>query len=239
MRAKLFDFKHMQLHADTSDFRLTEGDTASIAFRTDNVNSTVKLDERIGEFVSNGNETKVEFPVNQYICYMDRFKWYMDAGRHRTGKRSHGRGRSERPAARAARTSSACDPDQDSLSFMAPKARYDLKQHLITANDVHQHPGGRRADHAGQHARAHPQERRDGPAGQRGDHGQLRHQVPHDLQRLGQHQGQAGLQRHTATSTIVDENKRAQTIHLESIDVDTTFQTYALRPHHRGAMASR
>ena len=27
-------------------------------------------------------------------------------------------------------------PDQDSLSFMAPKARYDLKKHLITANDV-------------------------------------------------------------------------------------------------------
>jgi hypothetical protein len=59
---ELFQFETMKLHADTSDFRLTEGDTASIAFRTDNVNATVKLDERIGEFVSNGNETKVEFP---------------------------------------------------------------------------------------------------------------------------------------------------------------------------------
>jgi hypothetical protein len=68
------------MHADTSDFRLTEGDTASIAFRTDNVNATMKLDERIGEFVSNGSETKVEFPVNQYMCYMDKFKWYMDQG---------------------------------------------------------------------------------------------------------------------------------------------------------------
>ncbi|HRH39559.1 MAG TPA: hypothetical protein PK760_14515, partial [Flavobacteriales bacterium] len=75
LRSDLYQFTTMQAHADTSDFRLTEGDTSSIAFKTDNVNATIKLDERVGEFVSNGSETKVEFPVNQYMCYMDRFKW--------------------------------------------------------------------------------------------------------------------------------------------------------------------
>lgn len=135
LKSKLFQFQTMQLHADTSDFRLTEGDTASIAFRTDNVNATVKLDERIGEFVSNGTETKVEFPVNQYICYMDRFKWFMDQGDIEL--------ESDRTAAAGSEDLQlsgsnfiSINPDQDSLSFMAPKARYDLKKHLITAQDV-------------------------------------------------------------------------------------------------------
>ncbi len=135
LKSKLFQFETMQLHADTSDFRLTEGDTASIAFKTDNVNATVKLDERVGEFVSNGSETKVEFPVNQYICYMDRFKWYMDQGDIAL--------ESDRKAAEGADDLQlsgsnfiSIRPEQDSLHFMAPKARYDLKKHLITADDV-------------------------------------------------------------------------------------------------------
>ncbi len=135
LASKLFQFQTMRIHADTSDFRLTEGDTASIAFKTDNVNATVKLDERVGEFVSNGNETKVEFPVNQYICFMDRFKWFMDQGDLEL--------ESDRTAAAGSEDLQlsgsnfiSIRPDQDSLSFMAPKARYDLKKHLITANDV-------------------------------------------------------------------------------------------------------
>ncbi|MBK8497276.1 MAG: hypothetical protein IPL52_00320 [Flavobacteriales bacterium] len=135
LKSKLFQFTTTQAHADTSDFRLTEGDTASIAFKTDNVNATVKLDERVGEFVSNGSETKVEFPVNQYICFMDRFKWFMDQGDIEL--------ESDRTAAEGSEDLQlsgsnfiSIRPDQDSLSFMAPKARYDLKKHLITANDV-------------------------------------------------------------------------------------------------------
>ena len=135
LSSRLFQFETVKIHSDTSDFRLTEGDTASIAFKTDNVNATVKLDERVGEFVSNGTETKVEFPVNQYICYMDRFKWYMDQGDIEL--------ESDRTAAEGSEDLQlsgsnfvSIRPDQDSLSFMAPKARYDLKKHLITATDV-------------------------------------------------------------------------------------------------------
>lgn len=135
LNSKLFDFKTMNVHADTSDFRLTEGDTASIAFRTDNVNATVKLDERIGEFVSNGSETKVEFPYNQYVCFMDRFKWYMDQGDiELESDRTASAGNEDLQLSGSNFIS--VNPDQDSLRFMAPKARYDLKKHLITANDV-------------------------------------------------------------------------------------------------------
>src|SRR5690606_2942217 len=49
LESELFEFETMRLHADTSDFRLTDGSSEGIAFRTDNVNATVKLDERLGE----------------------------------------------------------------------------------------------------------------------------------------------------------------------------------------------
>ena len=135
LESRRFELETMRLHADTSDFRLTDSSVDGIAFRTDNVNATVKLDERVGEFVSNGSETKVEFPVNQYVCFMDRFKWFMDQGDIEL--------ESDRTAAAGSEDLQlsgsnfiSTRPDQDSLSFMAPKARYDLKRHLITANDV-------------------------------------------------------------------------------------------------------
>lgn len=135
LTSNLFHFEAMRVRADTAGFNLTDGDISSIAFRTDNVNALIKLDERVGEFVSNGDETKVEFPVNQYICFMDRFRWYMDQGDIEL--------ESDRTAAAGAEDLQlsgsnfiSIHPAQDSLSFMAPKARYDLKRHLITANDV-------------------------------------------------------------------------------------------------------
>ena len=135
LSSRAFDFETRKLHCDTGDFRLTEGDTSSIAFRTDNVNATIDLDERLGDFKSNGDETVVEFPVNKYICFMDRFKWYMDNGDIQL--------ESDRTTAAGSEDLQLSGPNfisthpgQDSLSFAAPKARYDLRKHIITASEV-------------------------------------------------------------------------------------------------------
>jgi hypothetical protein len=135
LASELFQFDAMKVRADTSDFRLTEGDTASIAFRTDNVKADIDLAKREGDFVSNGSETKVEFTVNQYICYMDRFKWYMDQGDVELSADSRAASASEDIALTGPNFISV-RPGQDSLSFLAPKARYDLKRHIITASEV-------------------------------------------------------------------------------------------------------
>ncbi len=226
LRSDLFQFQTMQLHADTSDFRLTEGDTASIAFKTDNVNATVKLDERVGEFVSNGSETKVEFPVNQYICYMDRFKWYMDQGDLEL--------ESDRTAAEGAEDLQlsgsnfiSIRPDQDSLSFMAPKARYDLKKHLITANDVQYiqvadaliTPDSMRV-RIRKNAVMDPLERT-----------VITANFVTRFHRIYDATATIKAKRsYSATGTIdyVDENKKAFPIKLFSIGVDTAFQTRAV-----------
>ena len=225
LASKLFDFTTMRIHADTSDFRLTEGDTASIAFRTDNVNATVKLDERIGEFVSNGKNTKVEFPVNQYMCFMDRFKWFMDQGDlELEADQTTAAGNEDLQLSGTNFISTR--PDQDSLSFMAPKARYDLKQHLITANEV---PYIQVAD-----ARITPDSNRV----------RIRRNAEMDPITNAVIVANYVTKHHTiynATANIrakrdysatgdidyVDENQKKWPIHLENIDVDTAYTTYA------------
>lgn len=225
LSSTLFDFQTMKLHADTSDFRLTEGDTASIAFRTDNVNATVKLDERVGEFVSNGSETKVEFPVNQYICYMDRFKWYMDQGDIEL--------ESDRTAAESSEDLQlsgsnfiSTRADQDSLSFMAPKARYDLKKHLITATDVQyiQVADALIAPDSSvvrirKNAAMDPLNNAVITANKVTKH----HTIKNATVNI------ASKRQYSASGEVdyVDEDQKAFTIRLQNINVDTSYQTYA------------
>ena len=42
------------------------------------MNSHIDFVKRVGEFKSNGGGSYVSFPLNQYICYIDQFKWFMD-----------------------------------------------------------------------------------------------------------------------------------------------------------------
>jgi hypothetical protein len=78
LEANLFKYKGDVFDADTSDFRLTSDNTSALAFSTKNVKSHIDFINRLGDFKSNGGGSYVSFPLNQYICYIDRFKWFMD-----------------------------------------------------------------------------------------------------------------------------------------------------------------
>jgi len=136
--SKGFTYERRKILADSSGLKLQAQEKGSIAFRTDNVRADIDFDERLGEFNSNGDETKLELPANQYICYMDRFKWFMDEDKM------------ELASSRTAASDFVIDTDaakstsnffsvseyQDSLNFLAPKATYDIKNSIITANNV-------------------------------------------------------------------------------------------------------
>ncbi len=225
LSSKRFNFKTTQVHADTSDFRLTEGDTASIAFRTDNVNATVKLDERIGEFVSNGKETKVEFPYNQYICYMDRFKWYMDQGDIQLeSNRTASAGNEDLQLSGSNFIS--VNPSQDSLRFMAPKARYDLKKHIITANEVQYiqvadaliTPDSMRV-RIGRNAQMDPLTHATVTANFVNKYHTI-HEATVNIAARRQYSG-------SGTYNYTDETGRIFPITMKNINVDTAFQTFA------------
>lgn len=139
--SKLIKFKFHSFDADTSNFSLKTQDIASLAFATDNVNAHIDFDKRVGEFKSNGQGSIVRFPVNQYICYMDNFKWYMDVAEIELGADKNN-------PAKADTTKAHSDLDlvgpefisvhakQDSLRFQSPAAKYDLKKYIITAKEV-------------------------------------------------------------------------------------------------------
>ncbi len=134
----VFDYKKRKVLADSSAFKLQTETSENLAFKTDNVSAEIDFDERVGEFKSNGDETKVEFPPNQYFCYMDQFKWFMD------------KDKMELSSSRTAASDFVIDTDesksssnffsvnqyQDSLNFLAPKATYDIKGSIIKAEGI-------------------------------------------------------------------------------------------------------
>lgn len=135
--ARKFTYKEHKIQSDTAEFDLAsleeqEGENL-LAFKTHNVSALVDFKERQGVFKSNGKESHLEFPENQYICFMDEFKWHMDNDDIELQKKSDIVVEStefEKP------NFYSIHPKQDSLSFMAPKARYDLKKKIITCTEV-------------------------------------------------------------------------------------------------------
>ena len=139
LESKLFKYKSDIFDADTSDFRLTSDNTAALAFSTNNVNSHIDFIQRVGEFKSNGGGSYVSFPLNQYICYIDQFKWFMDAKEIEMSSSSTAAVEQDSVNTGINLTGSdfiSVEPRQDSLRFKAPFARYSLKDYLIKAEKV-------------------------------------------------------------------------------------------------------
>lgn len=134
MNSKNMVFKQHIVDADTADFRLKAVELAGLAIKTDNVNAHIDFDKREGDFKSNGKGSVTTFPVNQYMCFVDNLKWFMDKSEIEMS--------SSKPAGGATDVNLegpefiSIHPKQDSLRFNAPKARYDLKNYIISAKEV-------------------------------------------------------------------------------------------------------
>ncbi len=143
MDAKLFKFKNRVFDADTSDFKLRSYDLSQLAFTTYNYKGHIDFDARKGEFKSNGGTSKVEFPINQYICFMDEFDWFMDKDEidlANTKSNSKELDKlSNKELADLDLSGSefvSIHPSQDSLRFFSPRAKYNLKDNIIYAKEV-------------------------------------------------------------------------------------------------------
>lgn len=135
LSARRFYYKQRQILSDTSEFVLTSVDLDELTMETENVSADVDFDKREGLFKSNDESNFVTFPENQYICYMDEFKWFMDADDIELQKKQREDLTIETTEFDKPNFYSV-HPDQDSLSFMAPKARYDGRKKIITCKDV-------------------------------------------------------------------------------------------------------
>jgi hypothetical protein len=139
MTSNLMKFKQNKFDADTANFLLKSEELKALSFETDNVKAHIDFDTRSGDFTSNGKGSIAKFPVNQYICYMDNFKWFMDKEtvevNGATKKPDHPLEDYTDVDLKGPELISV-NPKQDSLRFVAPSAKVDLKKNIISAKDV-------------------------------------------------------------------------------------------------------
>lgn len=137
LTSKYIKFKQHLFHADTADFALEAMDNSGIAFATNNMNSEIDFEKQMGEFKSNGGGSVVKFPENEYIAYMDEFKWYMNQDQLELSSSKTQKVESQGKELQFSGAKFiSTDPKQDSLQFIAPAARYSIKDFLITAKKV-------------------------------------------------------------------------------------------------------
>lgn len=131
-------FKRWIIDADTADFSLADEEVENdMAFGSTNVNAHVSFKERKGEFKSNNGEEVVEFPANKYVCKMDMFTWFMDVEEIELSKSGDaGDVAIETDLDLSGSNFFSVHKDQDSLNFMAPKAKFSIKKKTILCREV-------------------------------------------------------------------------------------------------------
>ena len=135
-----YNFKRWDIDADTSGFSLrnTFADVGEnpLAFQAENVEAHISFKERMGEFKSNRGSSQVNFPVNQYICRMDKFSWFMDYAELQLEKSGEKDITIDTDMDLVGPNFFSVHPEQDSLQFRSPKAKYDLKLRTIFCEKV-------------------------------------------------------------------------------------------------------
>ncbi|RMG78899.1 MAG: hypothetical protein D6707_09190, partial [Bacteroidetes bacterium] len=225
MESNLYDFKFSEFFADTADFRLKSLEESVLSFSTTNVKAHVDFKERKGVFHSNSGGSLIDFPVNQYVCYMEKFTWYMDKEEIELGAEQV----AEEGAADVKLEGSkfiSTHPEQDSLSFYSPKAKYDLKKNIITAQDVKYIPV---AD-----AQIYPDSglviiRKKAKMDPLKNAEIIANSITKYHKIYNANVNIAGRLKYKASGTYQykDENSQIQEILFEDISIDTTYQTVA------------
>ncbi|MCX6282099.1 MAG: hypothetical protein NTU51_09050 [Bacteroidetes bacterium] len=143
MDSKGFRFKRRTFDALIANFRIKSYDLNDLTISTKNYQTHFDFDKRRGEFRSNVGISKVEFPLNKYVCSMDRFDWMID-----NEEISLANEQSRKAISDSLSLSQLIDvgytgsefisvhPLQDSLKFFAARARYNLRTNVINAEDV-------------------------------------------------------------------------------------------------------
>lgn len=131
-------FKNQTFDAKTTNF-------ADEGMTLDNFSAHTDYTQRNVIFSSNDGTSKVDFPENLYICYMDEAKWYMDeeiteyASSFKGDQNQFSDFSLRRLADREYEGSAfvSTHPGQDSLSFVSTNAKFNSKEKTIEAEGVY------------------------------------------------------------------------------------------------------
>lgn len=144
MDSRGFGFQQHTFDALIADFRIKSYDLKTLAISTQNYRTHFDFEERRGEFRSNLGISKMDFPINQYICSMDRFDWMIDEEEIVLTNEENQRyaipdNLSLSQLIDVGYTGTefvSVHPRQDSLRFFALRARYNIRTNVINAEEV-------------------------------------------------------------------------------------------------------
>jgi hypothetical protein len=144
MDANRYVYSDHSFFSDTTSFRLKSFDNLTTALSSRFFKASIDFDQKIGRFETNGTGSKVEFPANRFVCFMDEFVWNIennDLDMQNTPDENM-------PDLDKLSLKEIIDvklsgsefistkPSQDSLKFFALKANYNLKTNILRAEDV-------------------------------------------------------------------------------------------------------
>ncbi|MBR9860824.1 hypothetical protein GYB22_08765 [bacterium] len=128
LKSKDLKFKPNMVDAEESAIELSTVSEDRIAFASDNVNSHVDFNTRIGEFKANEVGTLTRFPFNGYASTMDEYTWDMDA---QTIELNNG---PRLPATKSMFISQKYE--QEGLKFQSTSALFNMLEGVIYADEV-------------------------------------------------------------------------------------------------------
>ncbi|MAW30674.1 MAG: hypothetical protein CMD15_02035 [Flavobacteriales bacterium] len=126
INSDLFTYNANWFGSDNASLKLFE-ESGQHVFIANDLKTDIDLKLREASFYSNGSQSYMELPANQYISYIDQSKWYMDEALLQLGDEIEESKGSE---------FISVHPDQDSLRFIAQTASYNLEDYIINANGV-------------------------------------------------------------------------------------------------------
>jgi hypothetical protein len=229
LSSNVFEYTRRKILADSSAFELAGMEEGmGLAFKTNDVNANVDFDKRQGLFKSNSGETKIEFPTNQYICFMDQFTWYMDRSEMdlSTSRQAKQDLQIDTQEGGAKSNFFSVAEGQDSLNFMSSKAKYDLKRSIITCMKIQYITvaDSKITPDSGKvviekYANMQMLER----AQVLSNYVTQYHKIFNSNLKIEGRKKYSG----SGDYAYLDEAKKAQTIHIDDIKVDSTLQTIA------------
>lgn len=133
-----------EVHSDTSRFFIEAPGKSGYVFTSVVDKANINFETRISKFRTSGANSKVEFPVNQFMANMDEFEWHMDKNmiylKNNIAQTLpeidqlslHQLIDTDFKGSEFISTS----PAMDSLQFYTVNASYDLKENLLSCENV-------------------------------------------------------------------------------------------------------
>ena len=135
MSSDSYNFLAQSFDAHNADFELRSL-FKGIGVKTDSVDIHIDYQIRKGDVRSVGSYSNVEFPENKYVTKLNHFAWLMTKSELEFQKSGSIPGDPFNESGLSGATYISTHPQQDSLNFVSPLAKFDYSRNILYAQEV-------------------------------------------------------------------------------------------------------